>query len=55
LISYSRWKWGRASALSPRRPVRAHPLEGDRISVITRFGGAALLPNFGLPATVELV
>ena len=29
-------------------------LEGDRISVITRFGGAALLPSFGLPATLEL-
>jgi hypothetical protein len=30
-------------------------LEGDRISVITRFGGAELLPNFGLPATVDVL
>jgi RNA polymerase sigma-70 factor (TIGR02960 family) len=30
-------------------------LEGDRISVITRFGGAVLLPNFGLPPTLELL
>jgi RNA polymerase sigma-70 factor (ECF subfamily) len=30
-------------------------LEGDRISVVTRFGGAALLPSFGLPPTLDLV
>jgi RNA polymerase sigma-70 factor (ECF subfamily) len=29
-------------------------LERDRISVVTRFGGAELLPKFGLPATMEL-
>jgi RNA polymerase sigma-70 factor (ECF subfamily) len=29
-------------------------LDGDRISVITRFGGAALLPQFGLPAALEV-
>jgi RNA polymerase sigma-70 factor (ECF subfamily) len=29
-------------------------LEGDRISAITRFGGAELLPNFGLPRTVPV-
>jgi RNA polymerase sigma-70 factor (ECF subfamily) len=29
-------------------------LEGDRISVLARFGGAALLPHFGLPPTVPV-
>jgi RNA polymerase sigma-70 factor (ECF subfamily) len=29
-------------------------LEGDRISVITRFGDNGLLPHFGLPRTLPL-
>ena len=29
-------------------------LEGERISAITRFGGAHLLSRFGLPDTVPL-
>ena len=29
-------------------------LEGERISVITRFGGADLLPRFGLPRAVRV-
>jgi RNA polymerase sigma-70 factor, ECF subfamily len=29
-------------------------LDGDRISMITRFGGAELLSDFGLPASVRL-
>jgi RNA polymerase sigma-70 factor (ECF subfamily) len=29
-------------------------LDGDQISMITRFGGADLLPRFGLPASVQL-
>jgi RNA polymerase sigma-70 factor (ECF subfamily) len=29
-------------------------LEGDRISVIARFGGAELLSSFGLPPTVPV-
>jgi hypothetical protein len=27
-------------------------LDGDRISQLTRFGGAALLAGFGLPRTL---
>jgi RNA polymerase sigma-70 factor (ECF subfamily) len=27
-------------------------LEGERIAAITRFGGAELLPRFGLPPTL---
>lgn len=41
------------SALSADR-LLVLTLEGEQISMITRFGGAALLPKFGLAPTVSI-